>query len=310
VVELILDCPAATVCRTLESGKQLGLESLEGNRKCRLQFEPGAYGVWGCRLERAAVEVLEARLSVPESLMEDVQRRIDFLAARMDTATSLARAGSRSLPNPGFETAGERERELPGWELPVVKAGWTLDEDNPRSGHRSLQLSAEGKRPMLESPALALEGSRFVTMSSWMRSSKSAVRVQMAFEANIDGEPFRQEAVVEVGKTWKQCFFRVDPLPAGQMQNARLRVRPVDSCKLWIDDVEIDAQSYSADEVRQLTKTLSSVKLAWDDGRYADCQRLLDGYWGQLLLSEPVAPLTVSPPRTRLGDRVKTMFRR
>jgi hypothetical protein len=94
------------------------------------------------------------------------------------------------------------------------------------------------------------------------------------------------------------------------MQNARLRVKPVDSCKLWIDDVEIDAQSFSADEVRQLTKTLSSVKLAWDDGRYADCQRLLDGYWGQLLLSEPVAPLTVSPPRTRLGDRVKTMFRR
>jgi hypothetical protein len=247
---------------------------------------------------------------VPEGLLEGLQDRIDFLGARMNTATSLARAGSRSLPNPGFENAGEGERELPGWELPVVSAGWTLDEDNPRSGHRSLALSAEGKRPLLESPALALEGSRYVTMSSWMRSSKSAVRVQMAFDAKIDGEPFRQEAVVEVGKSWKQYFFRIDPLPAGQMQNARLRVRPVDSCKLWIDDVEIDAQSFSADEVRQLTKTLSSVKLAWDDGRYADCQRLLDGYWGQLLLSEPVAPPAVSPPRTRLGDRVKTMFRR
>jgi hypothetical protein len=308
VIELILDCPATTACRSLESGKLVALEQVDGDRRCRLQFEPGAYGVWGCRFGRAAVDVVETRLSVPEELLADVQRRIDFLGARMNTATSLARTGSRSLPNPGFETAGDGERELPGWE--VVKAGWTLDEDNPRSGHRSLQLSAEGKRPLLESPALALEGSRFVTMSSWMRSNKSAARVQMAFEAKIDGEAFRQEAVVEVGKSWKQYFFRVDQLPAGQMQNARLLVKPADSCKLWIDDVEIDAQSFSAEEVRQLTKTLSSVKLAWDEGRYADCQRLLDGYWGQLLLSDPVAPPAVSPPRTRLSDRVKTMFRR
>ncbi|HMF12954.1 MAG TPA: hypothetical protein VKE94_11630, partial [Gemmataceae bacterium] len=310
VVELILDCPATTACRSLEGGKLVALEQVDGDRRSRLQFEPGPYGVWGCRLGRAALEVLESRLSVPEELLADVQRRIDFLGARMNTATSLARAGARSLPNPGFETAGEGARELPGWELPVVKTGWTLDADNPRSGHRSLQLVAEGKHPLLESPALALEGSRFVTMSSWMRSNKSAARVQMSFEAQIDGEPFRQEAVVEVGKSWKQYFFRVDQLPAGRMQNARLRVRPVDSCKLWIDDVDIDAQSFSADEVRQLTKTLSSVKLAWDEGRYADCQRLLDGYWGQLLLSDPVAPPAVSPPRTRLSDRVKTMFRR
>jgi hypothetical protein len=309
VVELILDCPPTTACRSLENGKLVALEPVDGDRRCRLQFEPGPYGVWGCRIGRAAVDVLETRLSVPEELLADVQRRIDFLGVRMNTATSLARAGSKSLPNPGFETAGEGARELPGWELPVVKAGWTLDEDNPRSGHWSLQLSAEGKHPLLESPALALDGSRFVTMSSWMRSNRSAARVQMAFEAKIDGEPFRQEAVVEVGKSWKQYFFRVDQLPAGQMQNARLRVKP-DSCKLWIDDVEIDAQAFSADEVRQLTKTLSSVKLAWDEGRYADCQRLLDGYWGQLLLSDPVAPPAVSPPRTRLSDRVKTMFRR
>jgi hypothetical protein len=171
-------------------------------------------------------------------------------------------------------------------------------------------LSAEGKRPLLESPELALDGSRFVTMSLWMRSSRSSARVQMGFDAKIDTAPFRQEATVEVGKSWKQYFFRVDQLPAGQLRDARLRLKPVDSCKLWIDDVDIDAQSFSADEVRQLTKTLSSVKLAWEEGRYADCQRLLDGYWGQLLLSEPVAPPAVSPPRARLGDRVKNAFRR
>ena len=97
-------------------------------------------------------------------------------------------------------------------------------------------------------------------------------------------------------------------------QGPACQVQPVGAVGLllWADCDRVlrDAQSFSAEEVRQLTKTLSSVKLAWDEGRYADCQRLLDGYWGQLLLSDPVAPPAVSPPRTRLSDRVKTMFRR
>ncbi len=147
-------------------------------------------------------------------------------------------------------------------------------------------------------------------MSLWMRSNRSSARVQMQFEATIGGEAFRHVAFVDVGKTWKQFVFQVDELPVGHVENAHLRVGAVDSCKLWIDDVDIDAQSFSPDEVRQLTKTLSSVKLAWKEGRYADCQRLLDGYWGQLLVGEPIAPLEMSPARPRLGDRLKKIFRR
>src|SRR5262249_35083324 len=107
-----------------------------------------------------------------------------------------------------------------------------------------------------------------------------------------------------------QYRFGVDDFPPGEITQARIYVRPVDSCKLWIDDAEIDAQSFSADELRQLTKTLSSVKLAFDEGRYADCQRLLDGYWGSLLASEPIAPASPSAERPRMGERVKTLFRR
>jgi hypothetical protein len=51
--------------------------------------------------------------------------------------------------------------------------------------------------------------------------------------------------------------------------------------------------SLDGDELRQLTKTVSSVKLAWEEGRYADCQRMLDGYWGQLLLAMPMDPTPV-----------------
>jgi hypothetical protein len=309
--DLILDCPSATACLGLETGQKLPLENIAGTTaKSRLRMVLGANGLAGCRVERAGVEVLETRLALPEGLLAPVQNRIDSLSERMNAVSQLARAGSKSLSNPGFEQPALESRSIPGWELPVQHAGWSLDEENPRSGSRSLRLSAEGEPSELESPELPLQGSRFVTMSLWMRSNRSSARVQMQFEATIGGDAFRHAAVVDVGKTWKQYVFQVDELPVGHVENAHLRVGAVDSCKLWIDDVDIDAQSFSPDEVRQLTKTLSSVKLAWKEGRYADCQRLLDGYWGQLLVLEPIAPLEVSPARPRLGDRLKKIFRR
>jgi hypothetical protein len=311
--EMDLDCPAATVCRTLDGSRAPVLEPIGVNpkagNKVRLQIDLNGNDLWGCRFEHAGVTVADTRLALSGETLSGVEHRIDRLTAKMNAMASIARAGSRRLPNPGFEQQQARSKELPGWELPVSQAGWSLDEDNPRSGHRSLAISAEANKTALASPPLALEGNRFVNMSLWLRSNKRTARVRIEFEATIDGAPFRHDELVEAGTSWQQHVFRVDPLPAGPMQNARLSVRPVDSCKLWVDDVEIGAQSFSSDEVRQLTKTLSSVKLAWEAGRYADCQRLLDGYWGQLLLAEPAAASPVSD-KPRMGDRLRGKLRR
>ncbi|HEY2250377.1 MAG TPA: hypothetical protein VGH74_04920 [Planctomycetaceae bacterium] len=317
-IDLLLDCPATTTCRMLDGSRPPVLETISGSQagvnqagaaRVRLHLDVSGNDLWACRFERAGIAVIDAQLSLSGETLAGVEHRIDRLTARMHSVASLARTGSRQLPNPGFEQQGPRTKVLPGWELPVEQAGWSLDEDNPRSGHKSLAISAEANKTALASPLLALEGNRFITLSLWLRSDKPSARVRIVFEATIEGEPFRREEPVEAGIAWQQHVFRVDPLPTGTMQNARLSVRPVDACKLWVDDVEIGAQSYSSDEVRQLTKTLSSVKLAWEAGRYADCQRLLDGYWGQLLLAEPGAT-TPTADKPRLGDRPRGKLRR
>jgi hypothetical protein len=74
--------------------------------------------------------------------------------------------------------------------------------------------------------------------------------------------------------------------------------------------LHIDQTAGTVDDLRQLTKTVSSVRLAWEERRYADCQRLLDGYWGQLLLDEPLEPAPVSTTRLRFGERLRNKFRR
>jgi hypothetical protein len=76
------------------------------------------------------------------------------------------------------------------------------------------------------------------------------------------------------------------------------------------EDAARPPESLSGDEVRQLTKTVSSVKLAWEEGRYADCQRMLDGYWGQLLLSMPVETPPQSPARPKVTGRLRDKLKR
>jgi hypothetical protein len=94
------------------------------------------------------------------------------------------------------------------------------------------------------------------------------------------------------------------------LQDAHLRVEMLRPGKLWIDDVEVHLQRFTPDDVRQLTKNLSSARLAWDEQRYADCQRLLDGYWGRFLFEEPESAPLVEGSVPQVGNRFRGLFRR
>jgi hypothetical protein len=48
--------------------------------------------------------------------------------------------------------------------------------------------------------------------------------------------------------------------------------------------IAADADPLSADELRRLAKMSLEIRLVWVDKRFAECQRLLDSYWGQYLM--------------------------
>lgn len=307
---LSLDCPSGSHCQRLASGQVVPLAASANGTASALRIDLAGYELFECRIARPGVAVVDSQVFFSQAPLAEVRERIDRLSRRMQAASAAARGASKGLRNAGFEESGSRAEPLPGWELGVRSANWSLDADNPRSGQKSLRISGKDGQARLTSPELALNASRFVAVSVWMRSNKSAARVEIALDALVGEEPFRRDELVTVGKSWSQYRFRVDDFPAGEIRQARIFVRPIDSSRLWIDDAEIDAQSLTADELRQLTKTLSSAKLAFEEGRYADCERLLDGYWGRLLLSDPGVPATAAPDRPRMGQRVKGLFRR
>lgn len=323
---LTLGCPAATPAIDLATGHALELSTLDAKRSV-LSWQLGAFEILCCRLNHAQAGVLDSKVVLGEPALAALRGQIGRLHGRMSTMAELARSSVAPVSNAGFEEGSDpRTAEpVPGWNVPLENAGWSLDETNPRSGRFALRLSTENGNGTLVSPPLSLERARQATLTLWMRSSRAAARVQLSLEEFGAAPRPLQRQVSEVGKSWQKFEFRVAGLPFDGNAAVQLRVQPLDSGKVWIDDLELDVQMLSADDLKQMTKTASAIHLAWEQQRYADCERLLQGYWGRFLLEEagepapaavPVAAPAVpeAPQRTaakpRFGSRVKQFLQR
>lgn len=317
-VELTLSSPATTAVHRLGRDEAIELRPRDGNR-AQLTISLRPYDVWCCRLHDPRAEVVDAKVVVAEAALARLAERVERLHEQMNVVEGAAKARATTLPNPGFELAGGSHRELPGWELPLKTAtGWTLDGENPHSGKSALRLAGNTSNASLISPELPLDGCRFLTMTLWMRSEAPAASVRMSLDGELNGKAHRQEAMFEVTPQWRRYQFRVAHFPDGQLARPRIHIETLTRGRLWLDDVEVQSQRLTPDDLRQLTKMLSAVKLAWEDQRYADCQRLLDGYWGQFLLAQTAgekSPAGTAPPekdaaKPRMGERVRQLFKR
>ncbi|MSR60095.1 MAG: hypothetical protein EXS05_21055 [Planctomycetaceae bacterium] len=318
---LTLSCPVSTRIVDLATNRPLALDSTSAQptspQHCRFDWQLSAFEILCCRLDHPQTSVLETKVALGDTALAGLGAQVDRLHGRMSSVAELARSSVAPVSNAGFEDTSDAPgaATVPGWNLPLENAGWwSLDETNPRSGRYALRLATESDRGLLVSPPLSLDRARHATLTLWMRSNRSAAQVQLTLAGCGNDSRALQRQSIEVGKAWKKYEFRVAGLPFDTSSEVQLRVEPLDSGKLWIDDLELDVQTLSADDLRQLTKTASAIHLAWEQKRYADCERLLSGYWGRFLLEEPVetapnetVPGATPPPaaKPRFGTRVR-----
>ena len=157
---------------------------------------------------------------------------------------------------------------------------------------------------------MPVDRGRFLTMSAWLRSDRNGTGVRLAFEAIVDGRKHVESRSFQVDDRWRRYQLEVKNIPDQAIEDANVTVEMRDGGNVWIDDVDVQVHRLIPDDLRQLTKVYSAVILARNEKRYADCQRLLESYWGQLLFDE-----TTTDPQDATGGksaqrRLPKLFRR
>ena len=308
-VTLHLSCPWKTAGRFLGRRGELQLQPRAGNGS-RLTFRMEPYDIWAFELNDADVRVREIDIRLPRPALTSMQQRIRELDRAIANIQTTANSGKSLVSNPGFEETPPRLGVLPGWDVTATDGSfWNLDGANPHSGNSSLMLTSGRKNFAVLESRVPVGSNRLMVMSLWLRGDRSGTDVRLAFEAVVGGKQQVHFANVRVDSRWQRCLFRVKDIPADQIKNAKVRIEMRRPGKIWVDDVQVEMHHLTANDLRQLTKLFSAITLAWDDKRYADCERMLDSYWGQFLF----APASENPPgnsESRSAGRLSRFFHR
>lgn len=252
--------------------------------------------VWACefavpvRIEGATVQ------TAPEAIAK-MEERLKQLDMRLSALQSPVERNDLALSNGGFEIGSETTGGLPAWDIVLPDgATWSLDTQDRHSGNAALLLTSETSDETKLSSPVSLGSHHMLTLGVWMRSDRESADMRLGIAAAVDQSLRQQFADVKVGTEWRRYLLRVKDIPAGTIEDGRITLTLRSPARLWIDDADVRFDRLSNDEMRQLTKLFSAVSLAWQDQRYADCQRLLESYWGAYLFEEPSVESAVEAP--------------
>ena len=180
---------------------------------------------------------------------------------------------------------------IPHWTVsPSGTASWILDSKKPRSGKSSLRLSAKKSGFAQLISDIPLQNNRALRFTVWLRSERAKSPVQLSFEATVDGRPYQHAHQILVDTHWRQFQLSVTDIPTRAIERPVVAVRVSGKTNVWIDDVDLRLERTTSEDLRQLTKIYSAIFIAWQGKRYADCQRLLESYWGQFAFDQPLMP--------------------
>jgi hypothetical protein len=216
--------------------------------------------------------------------------------------------------NPGFEAPSDGEG-IGGWSVtPEMPGTVSLDAKQKRGGERSLKLSSSGQPVSIRSAPFVPSATGRLAAEVWLRASDRAsppsVRISVEWQLQDGKTEERFGIIAAVGASasstgeWVRYSFPVDDLPGEGVVGARIGLELLTVGELWVDDVQVFDLSFSEAERFELSKLITLANVRLEAGQYADCARLLEGYWPQFLmanvaLSQTPGPLVQQPQNAR-----------
>ena len=277
-VDVQLSCRADTRCRPLGDSAPAELaEGTASGSRLRLQLEP--CGLWAGEIAAAALQITGVTVTVAEPATARLRSRMTRFAARV---TEIQQAGRpapevHSIPiTPDDSRAVEPTSVAPGqamlwhWHAPP-EVGITL---------------TAGREPAGPPPQLIV--------SLVARAETDSTPLRVTVESEASGEAQSDPVLLQMSRSMRR--YSLPSRVLSRQGNVALRIENRGSAMVWIDALELRAYRITPDDLRELTKTVSALSLAWEERRYADCHRLLESEWGRLPFDEAAASSSIAEP--------------
>lgn len=212
------------------------------------------------------------------------------------------------LDNPHFEQPSAAG-EIPGWrvdQLSEIQATTEVDPVDPekRQALRLRMSVPQNRIAWVRSEEFRVRGTGRIAVRTWVRGARGeqqpSLRVVIAVLApGRKPREFPSNFVPHrLTEQWEELRFNPPDLPVDEETTVAIGFDVTGTGEIWIDDVEVFDLYFEDKERDVLDRTFAPAPYIIREGKFAECQQILNGFWPRYLLE-----LVPSPASQRLAIR-------
>ncbi len=279
-----------------------------GKHALKIELEPYQAIAW--RFSSIGIQCVGIRVDNASNAVDEISKRVE----QLKLADHSARRQVTPLRNPSFEERRE-DGQAAEWEL--INCPQPVAKHSAIDGNYALTISSQGDDAMgvctpFTMPSTGQLAIQFQATSIELEPDSEFVieflttdgKYQSRTTVNADQLPTLDQNNEE---TWTDLIFAVDDLPIGVAGQMQVRFILIGKGTILVDnlrceDLMLPLPAYIEDTKSQklaLVQLKLAAQQALDEGRLADCQQILDSYWGKFLVTNfPQLPPVVQEANT------------
>ena len=129
--------------------------------------------------------------------------------------------------------------------------------------------------------------------------------LRMGIEGTHRNQTFYRYGEVSGNSEWKMFEYQINDLPLSDLGPLTIRFEHAGRGKVWLDDIVVSDLYFSENERKELSRIITQAHFALTEGKYAECGRLLDGYWPRFLNRYVPLPTNTVAARPQLDRQTE-----